>query len=265
MAWFKVDDKLHSHKKAARAGIAAMGLWTVAGSWCSDHLTDGFVPDYIAERLAPGEAEQLADRLVAAGFWTKDVHDGDDGWRFNDWDDYQPTRDDVEHKRAKERDKKRQQRRGPTGQYEASPRESHGDKAGSPVGSPEGVPPSRPDPTRPEPNKSERRQRRAPEIQLPEGWEPTPDHHQLAKDQGVNCLHEAAKFRDHAAANDRRQRDWDASFRTWLRRSRDYGAAGQNRAPPDNRHRQPEVGSAEWEAREQEAREFENRILGGAA
>ncbi len=152
MAWFKVDDKLHSHKKAARAGVAAMGLWAVAGSWCADHLTDGFVPDYIAHRLAPGEADQLAARLVTAGLWIPDHHDGDEGWRFNDWDEYQPTRDDVEQKREKERDKKRKQRRTPEGQYAASPEESPGDSEGTPQGSPEespeGVTPSRPDPSR---------------------------------------------------------------------------------------------------------------------
>lgn len=26
MPWFKVDDKIHSHPKARRAGLAAMGL-----------------------------------------------------------------------------------------------------------------------------------------------------------------------------------------------------------------------------------------------
>jgi hypothetical protein len=50
MPYFPVDDKLHSHRKAIRAGVAAMGLWVLAGSWASDHGTDGFVPDYVAER-----------------------------------------------------------------------------------------------------------------------------------------------------------------------------------------------------------------------
>lgn len=44
MAWFKVDDKLHSHPKRYRASLRAMGLWVLAGSWCSDQLTDGVIP-----------------------------------------------------------------------------------------------------------------------------------------------------------------------------------------------------------------------------
>lgn len=77
--------------------------------------------------------------------------------------------------------------------------------------------------------------KRKPETPLPDHWQPTDAHHRLAAELGVDCDHEAAKFSDHAAANDRRQRDWDASFRTWLRRSRDYGAstgAGNGREPP---------------------------------
>lgn len=148
MTWFKVDDKLHSHKKAARAGTAAMGLWTLAGSWCADHLSDGFVPDYIALRMDP-DAEGLAERLVSAGLWAVDEQDGDRGWRFEDWSDYQPTRADVQSKREYERDKKRRQRRSTTGQFTSSPGESPslspGDTEGDTPGS--HAVPTRPDPT----------------------------------------------------------------------------------------------------------------------
>lgn len=144
--WFKVDDKLHSHKKAAKAGDA-LALWVVAGSWCSDHLTDGFVPDYMVGRLMPG-GDDMAQRLADAGLWAPGECDGETGWQFHGWDEYQPTRDDVESQRERERDKKRKQRRTPKGQFEASPEPSPGDTAGTPKGTPEGVTPSRPDPTR---------------------------------------------------------------------------------------------------------------------
>ena len=50
MAWFKVDDKLHDHRKARRAGKAAIGVWVLAGSWAMDNLTDGFVPEVVLLR-----------------------------------------------------------------------------------------------------------------------------------------------------------------------------------------------------------------------
>ena len=93
MAWFKVDDKLHSHPKRHRAGLRAMGLWVIAGSWCGDQLTDGYVPAYMLASFGAKPAD--AQALVSAELWVE----MDDGWLFRDWDDYQPTRDDVHDER----------------------------------------------------------------------------------------------------------------------------------------------------------------------
>lgn len=99
MTWFRVDDKFHSHKKRMRAGVAAVGLWTCAGSWCSDHLTDGFVPDYVAATFDP-DWELLAQRLVKAGLWEPAERDGDKGWQFHQWLEQQPSKEQVEAQRA---------------------------------------------------------------------------------------------------------------------------------------------------------------------
>lgn len=108
MPWFKVDDKLHGHRKAIKAG-PAMALWVVAGSWCSDHLTDGFVPDYMADRLMSGGRE-MADQLVEAGLWVPDASEGDEGWRFHEWNDRNPTAEQVEAERAGARERMRRVR-----------------------------------------------------------------------------------------------------------------------------------------------------------
>ena len=150
MAWFKVDDKLHSHKKTMKAG-EAMALWVIAGSWCADHMTDGFIPAYVAERLLPGAAV-MADKLVEVDLWSVEVCDDEDGWRFNDWGDYQPTRSDVDARRERERNKKRRQRRDSDGQFDVpdlSPGDSPGDSKGTPAQCP--TVPTRPDPTPPHP------------------------------------------------------------------------------------------------------------------
>lgn len=81
MTWFKVDDHLHSHPKTWAASLTAMGLWSVAGSWSSDQLTDGFVPDHMVMALSRGQAD-LADELVRAGFWER----MDGGYQFHEWD-----------------------------------------------------------------------------------------------------------------------------------------------------------------------------------
>lgn len=88
MSWFKVDDKLHDHRKARKAGKAAMGVWVLAGSWSMDNLTDGFVP---ADVLMRWGTKADAGRLVGAGLWYVDQHDGEPGWRFHDWSRFQPS------------------------------------------------------------------------------------------------------------------------------------------------------------------------------
>jgi hypothetical protein len=82
MTWFKVDDKLHDHRKARAAGAAAMGVWVLAGSWAADNLTDGFVPATILPRWG---RPRDATRLVEVGLWHADEQDGETGWRFHEW------------------------------------------------------------------------------------------------------------------------------------------------------------------------------------
>lgn len=107
MPWFKVDDNFHSHPKARRAGLAAMGLWSLAGSHCMDYLTDGIVERWFVESWPDGI--ELAARLVTAGLWDEHL----DGWAFHDWEKYQPTRERVlaEREATKERVEKHRAKR----------------------------------------------------------------------------------------------------------------------------------------------------------
>lgn len=87
IAWFKVDDKLHDHRKVRRAGKSAMGVWVLAGSWCMFSETDGFVPDSV---LARWGTKRDAQTLVDVGFWDRAEKNGETGWQFHDWLKYQP-------------------------------------------------------------------------------------------------------------------------------------------------------------------------------
>lgn len=90
MPWFKVDDAFHSHPKVLATSPAALGLWVVAGSWSSAHLTEGFVPDDVVQRLVPGSS-QLASELVTAGLWKRRKY----GYVFHDWLDQNPTKKEA--------------------------------------------------------------------------------------------------------------------------------------------------------------------------
>lgn len=58
--------------------------------------------------------------------------------------------------------------------------------------------------------------RRKPERPLPDSWTPNSAHNSYATENGINVDFQAERFRNHAQANDRRARDWDAAFRNWL-------------------------------------------------
>jgi len=108
VAWFKVDDGLHASRKLLsipkRSRFAAVGLWTVAGSWCADQLTDGLVPDYMLTVWgAPPAAPQS---LVDAGLWER----ASDGYLFCNWLEYQPRKEDVDAERAASRERMRELR-----------------------------------------------------------------------------------------------------------------------------------------------------------
>lgn len=96
MTWFKVSDEFAFHPKVVSAGTA-IATWIRAASWSAQQLTDGFIPNQMLPALGP---KKDATRLVNAGLW----HPVEGGYQFHDWDDYQPSRAQVQDKRAKRQD-----------------------------------------------------------------------------------------------------------------------------------------------------------------
>ena len=133
MPWFKVDDTFPHHAKVLAAGNAAVGLWTRAGAWSMQQLTDGFVPQHVARTLGtPGEAK----RLVDVGLWLR----VEGGYEFHQWDQRQPSREKVEAERHAATERQRHAR-----ERAKSQRESRRDNS---------VSHGPPDPTRPDPSQN---------------------------------------------------------------------------------------------------------------
>jgi hypothetical protein len=95
-----VDDTLGTHPKARDAGNPAMGLWVMAGSWSSQQLTDGHVPEWFVAGFRYGPRDAAA--LVTTGLWTP----APGGWQFHEWDQSNPTRAQVEARRESDRKRK---------------------------------------------------------------------------------------------------------------------------------------------------------------
>ena len=228
MPWFKVDDGFDSHPKVLDVPLRAIGLWTKAGAWSARNLTDGEVPSSAVRVL--GGTKNDADRLAAAGLWDVVKDERGTVYRFHDWEEFNPTSSQVKEQRRK------------TAERVASWRERKRNGVTTPMGNSvtevgsNAVSNAAPDPTRPDPvlptevpralarsgesQPDEKREpRKAPSVRLPAEWRPGDGHHAIAHERGVDLELELANFRDHAKANDRRAVDWDAAFRTWLRRS----------------------------------------------
>ncbi|GAA1337217.1 hypothetical protein [Arthrobacter roseus] len=210
MPWFKVDDQFAFNAKVMAAGNEAVGLWVRAGSWSAAQLTDGFIPDHMANAMANGMAKECGvDALVNAGLWNRI----DGGYRFHDWDEFQPSAEDEKKKRKARSDAGKA---GARARWDGKPHgKPHADAMAKEC---EVDDPTRPDPTRPTLSKESvpTSGNRRPNVALPVSWAPTSAHKEYTEVEGIRLDFEADRFRAHAEANDRRLRDWDAGFRNWL-------------------------------------------------
>lgn len=150
MSWARVDDKLHMHPKAEKAGLESIGLWAVALSYCADMLTDGFVSDERCTKLVGDRkaAARLAVRLTSSGLWHRadepcpsghqecdKYRQTEPGYRFHDWDDYQPSREDVLAEKARKKANLRAHRDRMRSRKETAP-ETGGETGFMPVAKP---------------------------------------------------------------------------------------------------------------------------------
>jgi hypothetical protein len=255
MTWFKVDDSFYRSAKVRKLGnkrVPAVGLWTLCGGWSADNLADGFVPWEVITDWDPRRA--LARELIRVGLWFETERDGEAGCQFHDWNDWQPTRDQViqrrksdAERRARWRDAKRSHgvSHGVTSDEDDgesqqlsrqvsrrdTPRES---RQGSRLGS------ALPDPTRPVSTSAghvsrggsgfEADAKIAPPAargtRIPDDFAPTAEMLQWARRETpkVNLQRETENFRDYWTAKsgkDASKRDWPATWRRWMRKAND--------------------------------------------
>lgn len=141
MPWFRLDDQAAFHAKLVAAGNAAVGAWARMGMWSSGQLTNGVVPEAIANVIA---SKEEIDRCLAVRLLER--VDGT-SFQVHDFLDYNPSRDDV----LAEREAKRAGgRKGAQSRWGGDGSSYEGSHASATGGS---MPPSRPVPTRPDPKK----------------------------------------------------------------------------------------------------------------
>lgn len=256
MTWFRVDDRIADHTKVRTLGadkLPAMGLWVLCGSWVMHNLTDGFVPHEIVTRY--DRDTRYAARLVEVGLWVEKNVAGEDGYLFHDWEDLNPTRAELDDKRAqvrrrvqKHRAKQRsdQAERSPDGRFTADSGNALLTHDGNAVSNPpqtetqtetqtqtgsvathlEQVGPDTEGGAGGEPSRK-RSGASARGTRLPEDWWPDEKLQKWAVDNApflrVNgrLKRETEQFKDWAASAPGQKgvrKDWVATYRTWVRR-----------------------------------------------
>jgi len=211
MPWFRVDDTFAMHEKTLAAGNAAIGLWTRAGSWAMQQLTDGFVPDHIIRALGSTRERK---NLVNAGLW----EEASGGVQFVNWSERNPSKEQVETARQAAAERQRHAR-----DRAKSQRESRRDNSVS-----HGPPnPTQPNPTQKkedEANASSSREPRKRGQRLPDGWIPDAPlvAAMTAECPTVDQRSEHPKFVDYWRSQPGQKGtkvDWDATWRNWIRRA----------------------------------------------
>lgn len=230
-AW--TDDAL------AEAGEAAELLFYRALSFSAHVLRDGFVTDHQLVRMVGHgmrDAKKRADRLCAVGLWVRE----DGGYRVRSWLKWNRSRTEIEDLQRKDAGRKASGGASPTGKRDTSDSDS--------ARTPNGIQPESESDTlfeqngfqprarhtephtEPEPKTSSSGRKR-PARALPDSWQPNDNHRAYASEHNINLNHEAEQFRQHARANDRRQVDWDAAFRTWLGNRVSWARPNQGQQP----------------------------------
>lgn len=219
MSWAKLDDHFPTHPKVVKAGGDAGWLHVCALCYCAEHLTDGVFPKELVPRLSDRKnPTALAERLQAVGMWI----DLGTEWELHDYLEWNPSRAHVlaEREAARERRARQGQRGG---------------RASGDVRANETSPVPVPDSPNGElgavaPTKTKRKKAAHP---LPDGWTPSAATREWAKAEYPEHATKAVlgAFCDHARANDRRQVDWDTSFRNWIRNEAKWAKKPAGREP----------------------------------
>jgi hypothetical protein len=221
------------------AGWLAVCAWT----YCGHNLTDGEFAPLAVRRLA-GVDKQIEKHLLSVGLWHEQGHDcprcpqpRERMYISHDYLEHQRAKSEAEELRSKRSQAgaagaRSRWSRQQSGDLEAPPPDGNGDdgqmalaiaSAMANGSQADGKAMAEEEEDKKKTKSSSRR--RSPERPLPDDWKPLDRHRKSAQGLSLDVDAEARRFRLHALANDRRQRNWDQSFDLWLEKATDWGGA----------------------------------------
>lgn len=122
MGWIRISDDFNDHEKFADIGPLGIASWVLGLAHCNRNLTDGYIAQSAARRLMVVEGIGIytgtmsgrdaditdgVDECTSSGLWHEAGHDcpecpdpGPRRYYVHDYLTYQPSRQEVEEKRA---------------------------------------------------------------------------------------------------------------------------------------------------------------------
>lgn len=89
MTWVRLEDGFADHPKIVAVGPEGMALYVAGLCYSNRYLTDGFIPQAQVPKLIG--TQEPTSKLVKQGLW--EIVEG--GYQIHDYDEYQPSRDDI--------------------------------------------------------------------------------------------------------------------------------------------------------------------------
>lgn len=108
MGWLKLDDKFPRNPKVLASDLEASWFYVCVLSHCAEQLTDGFLADTAVPLVAPhvDAPRDVAERLVAVDLICR----VDGGYMVPDYLDFNPSRESVLGRRAKDAERQSRHR-----------------------------------------------------------------------------------------------------------------------------------------------------------
>lgn len=218
MAWIESHQEVAHHPKTRKLAkkleidlAAAIGHLHALWWWAVDYAEDGSLNKHTDEDIAIGalwdyDPKTFVDALVECRWIDRNGED----LSLHDWDEYAGR---LVDKRRANAERKRLSRARHTDAAQES----------APVTGLHNIT----EPNQTEPDLTQPRAR-ARNIEAA-GWKPNPELIEWVAQEfpEVDIVAETEKFIDHFAANGKPMKDWDAAWRNWMRRSRDFKAVAR--------------------------------------
>ena len=106
MGWVRLDDNFTDHPKVIALSDTAFRLFITGLCYSNRLLTDGVIPYRMVNAWVGDNPEKPSDELEDQNLWER----VEKGFRIRSYDEYQPTRKEVEDKRNASRERLRRHR-----------------------------------------------------------------------------------------------------------------------------------------------------------